>query len=116
MTPREIENAVKENMTAITLQNMLSVAAKQGAIIALQENGMLPKRIRQSRAYKMYGRKSVQKWEQAGIVKPLKDGVGYSTWYDRAELALAQDFYARISGNQHQQRSVKSQQNNTKNK
>ena len=56
------------------LRNLLADAAELGATRALIHVGQLRPFLSQSEAYKIYGRKLIERWIKEGLIKAEKDG------------------------------------------
>lgn len=66
---------------------LLEQAAEMGAKLALSRFGHLKPYLKKSEAYRLFGRKNVEHWIEAGLVKPRKDGDYSATWrLERLEL------------------------------
>lgn len=69
------------------LRNLLMDAAELGAKKALVQTGLLKPFLSKSEAYKLHGRKIVDRWIGEGLVKLIKDGPnGAKMRIDRLEL------------------------------
>lgn len=60
------------------LASMLADAAELGAQIALGKSGLLKPYISKRESYRMYGRGTVDRWMEEGLVVPIKDGMDSS--------------------------------------
>jgi hypothetical protein len=70
------------------LRQLLADAAELGAKMALIESGQERGYLKQSEAFRVYGRATVERWIREGVLKPIKDGQGSSTVrLDKMELA-----------------------------
>lgn len=56
------------------LSNLLYQAAELGAKKALAEAGVIKPYLKKSEACRMYGRASIERWIQEGLLTPIKDG------------------------------------------
>lgn len=61
------------------LSNLLFQAAELGAKKALSEAGVIKPYMKKSEAYRMFGRASIERWIQEGLLTPIKDGDSSST-------------------------------------
>jgi hypothetical protein len=60
--------------TEIEFRNALIDAAEIGAIKALIQVGQLKPYLKLREAQRLYGKAAVNRWEQQGLIKFLKDG------------------------------------------
>jgi hypothetical protein len=66
---------------------LLEQAAEMGAKLALCRCGQLKPYLKKSEAYRLYGRKNVERWIESGLLKPRKDGDYSAAWrLERMEL------------------------------
>lgn len=69
------------------LKGLLQDATELGATKALTATGALKPYMSKSEAYKMYGRRQVDRWLREGLIKKIKDGTDTSNIrLDRVEL------------------------------
>jgi len=71
-------------ITINRLQQMLNTAAKMGAKQIVDRLGLEKKQISRNQAYKVYGRKRVDRWYNEGLVERIADG--RQTYYNKAQL------------------------------
>ena len=70
-------------------QLLLQAGAELGAIIALIKVGKLKPYITKAEAYRLYGRKNIERWLDEGLLTPRKDGYHSAGWrIDRLEAEL----------------------------
>jgi len=70
------------------MEKILQGAAELGALQALISIGHIKPYLKKSEAYRLYGRKQVDKWTNEGLVKIRKDGDYSAAWrIDRMEIA-----------------------------
>jgi hypothetical protein len=70
-------------------QLLLQAGAELGAIAALIKTGKLKPYITKAEAYRLYGRKNVERWLDDGLLTPRKDGNHSAGWrIDRLEAEL----------------------------
>lgn len=68
---------------------LLRAASELGAIIALVNSGQLKPYLKKAEAYRLYGRKNIEKWIDDGLITPRKDGNHSASWrIDRVEVEL----------------------------
>lgn len=75
-------------------------AAEMGAKLALSKTGKIKPYLSKNEAFRLFGRKNVERWINDGLVTPRKDG-GYSAnWrIDRFELeaiAVSRDLFQQL--------------------
>jgi hypothetical protein len=68
------------------LQQLLNHAAEAGATQALIRIGKMPATIKQTDAFKLYGRTDITRWVKEGLVKQIQDGDSACVRYDVMEL------------------------------
>ena len=70
-------------------QLLLQVGAELGAMQALISTGKLKPYITKAQAFRLYGRKNIERWLNEGLLTPRKDGDHSAGWrIDRLELEL----------------------------
>ena len=70
-------------------QLLLQAGAELGAIIALIKVGKLKPYITKAEAYRLYGRKNIERWLDEGLLTPRKDGNLSAGWrIDRLEVEI----------------------------
>jgi hypothetical protein len=70
-------------------QLLLQAGAELGALIALIKTGQLKPYITKAEAYRLYGRKNIDRWLDEGLLTPRKDGSHSAAWrIDRLEAEL----------------------------
>ncbi len=70
------------------MEKILQGAAELGALQALISIGHIKPYLKKSEAFRLYGRKRVEKWTSEGLVKIRKDGDHSAAWrIDRMEIA-----------------------------
>jgi len=68
---------------------LLQVGAELGAMQALISTGKLKPYITKAQAFRLYGRKNIERWLNEGLLTPRKDGDHSAGWrIDRLELEL----------------------------
>jgi len=67
------------------LRNMLTSAAKLGAMQALADTGAVKPYLNKSEAYRVYGRNKVDNWIKVGLITPRGE-IGKSWQIDRVEI------------------------------
>jgi hypothetical protein len=66
---------------------IISRAAEMGAVVAMAKTGNVRPYISKNEAFRLYGRKNVERWIDDGLVTPRKDGDHSAAWrIDRIEL------------------------------
>ena len=73
------------------LQKIVSSAAEIGASYALSRTGKTKPYLKKAEAFRLYGRKHVERWIEEGLITPRKDGDHSAAWrIERLEIeALA---------------------------
>jgi hypothetical protein len=70
-------------------QLLLQAGAELGAIQVLIKTGKLKAYITKAEAYRLYGRKHIDRWLSEGLLTPRKDGTHSASFrIDRFELEL----------------------------
>jgi len=70
------------------MEKILQGAAELGALQALISIGHIKPYLKKSEAFRLYGRKRVEKWTAEGLIKIRKDGDYSAAWrIDRMEIA-----------------------------
>lgn len=76
--------------TEIEFRNALIDAAELGAKKALEMAGVVSASIRLADANRLYGRSSIRRWIEEGLIHPVKHGINNATVrITRAELDAA---------------------------
>jgi len=76
------------------LQILLQAAAELGATSALVGAGKLKPYLKKTEAFRLYGRKNIEHWIDAGLVTPRKDGDHSACWrIDRMEAETLDKAY-----------------------
>lgn len=89
-------------MERLELLNLLSDAIAIGAKKAMIDTMAIKPYITKSEAYKMYGRRKVDRWLKEGLVKPIKDGdSNYSIRIDRLKIDAVASVSNRVSFYKH---------------
>ena len=74
------------------LSSLLEKAAEMGAKHALCNIGKLKPYLKKSEAFRLFGRKHVERWIAADLITPRKDGDHSAAWrIDRLELEALQN-------------------------
>ena len=69
------------------LTRVFNCGAELGAIQALIKTGRLRPYLKKSEAFRLFGRKHVEHWIDAGLITPRKDGDYSASWrIDRLEI------------------------------
>jgi len=69
-------------------------AAELGAIAALVSTGKLKPYLKKAEAFRLYGRKNIEHWIDAGLITPRKDGDQSACWrIDRLEAEALDKAY-----------------------
>jgi hypothetical protein len=78
-------------MEQVVLTRVVEAAARLGAIHAFVRSGTLKPYMKRAEAFRLYGRKYVERWIAQGLITPRKDGNHSAAWrIDRLEIeALA---------------------------
>jgi hypothetical protein len=76
-------------ISPLLLELLLKDAAELGAIAALVKVGKIKPYLKKSEAFKIHGRNKVERWLEAGLITPRKDGDYSAAWrLDRIELEV----------------------------
>ena len=76
------------------LQILFKAAAELGAITALVHAGKIKPYLKKAEAFRLYGRKNIEHWINAGLVTPRKDGDHSACWrIDRLEAEALDKAY-----------------------
>lgn len=71
------------------MQLLIQCASELGALRALISTGKLKPYITKAQAFRLHGRKNVERWLDEGLLTPRKDGDHSAAWrIDRFELEL----------------------------
>jgi len=80
---------MNERTDRIQLQQLVGNAVELGVVIALIETGRIKPYLKKSEAFKLYGRKNIERWLAASLLTPRKDGNHSAAWrLDRKELEI----------------------------
>jgi hypothetical protein len=80
---------MNEPISPILIRLLLQQGAELGAITALIKTGKLKPYLKKKEAYRLYGRKKIERWIDDGLITIRKDGDHSAGWrIDRLELAL----------------------------
>ena len=89
------------NMKPSQLERLVGAAIQLGVLIALVRSAQVKPYLKKSEAYRIYGRRNVQRWMTAGLLTPRKDGDYSAAWrIDRIEietLSKAQEMESCLS-------------------
>ena len=81
------------------LEMLIQQSAKLGALKTLCAFGKIRPYIKQSEAFRLYGKRTVLSWVDQGLITPYKDGDVNASWrIDRVEVA---SLYAAIQLTKH---------------
>ncbi len=70
-------------------QLYLQTGAELGALIVLIKTGQIKPYITKAQAFRLYGRKNIERWLDEGLLMPRKDGNHSAGWrIDRLEAEL----------------------------
>ena len=70
-------------------QLLLQAGAELGAIIALIKAGKIKPYVTKAEAFRLYGRKNIERWLDEGLLTPRKDGNLSAGWrIDRLEVEI----------------------------
>ena len=73
-------------MQNIPIYSLLQIAAELGAIEALIRVGKLKPFLKKAEAFRLFGRKNIERWIEEGLITPRKDGEHSAAWrIDRLE-------------------------------
>lgn len=72
--------------TQAHLQALLEHAAENATMRVLIKLGKLPATIKQSEAFKLYGRNTVERWVKEGLIEQIQDGDYATIRYDILKL------------------------------
>ncbi|MET3981727.1 hypothetical protein ABIB62_004344 [Mucilaginibacter sp. UYP25] len=73
-------------LTSHQLGLLLRDAAEMGANLALSKTGRIKPYLNKSEAFRLYGRKNIERWIEQGLITSRKDGDRSATWrIDRTE-------------------------------
>lgn len=56
------------------IDRVISLGIELGAITVLIKTGQMRPYLKKSEAFKIYGRKKIEAWIEAGLLTPVKDG------------------------------------------
>lgn len=71
------------------MQQLLQCAAELGALRALINMGQVKPYVTKAEAFRLHGRKNIERWLDQGLLTPRKDGDHSAGWrIDRFELEL----------------------------
>lgn len=68
------------------LRNLLADAAEMGATKALSQSGAIKPYLSKSEAYKIYGRRNIDRWIKEKLLKKITDGISTKVRLDRSQL------------------------------
>lgn len=68
------------NISLFQLESLIHDAAAMGARTALSEIGKLRPYSKKSQAFRIYGRKNVERWLRKRLLNPKKDGGNSVEW------------------------------------
>jgi hypothetical protein len=73
-------------LTSHQLGMLLRDAAEIGANLALSKTGRIKPYLNKSEAFRLYGRKNIERWIEQGLITSRKDGDHSAMWrIDRTE-------------------------------
>jgi hypothetical protein len=76
-------------ITDAQLLALVSKAAELATFKTLIETGKLKPYLKKSEAFRLYGRKHIEKWLNKGLLTPRKDGDHSASWrLDRLEIEI----------------------------
>jgi hypothetical protein len=67
-------------LTDHQLGMLLRDAAEMGAKLALTKAGKIKPYMSKAEAYRLYGRKNIERWIDQGLITPRKDGNQSAPW------------------------------------
>jgi hypothetical protein len=77
------------DIPAHLLAQIITRAAEMGANLALSKTGRIKPYLNKNEAFRLYGRKNVERWIEDGLLTPRKDGDHSASWrIDRLELEV----------------------------
>jgi hypothetical protein len=80
---------MNERSDQIQLQQLVGTAVELGVMIALIETGQIKPYLKKSEAFKLYGRKNIERWLTNSLLTPRKDGDHSAAWrLDRKEIEI----------------------------
>jgi hypothetical protein len=76
-------------ITDAQLLALISKAAELATVKTLIKTGNLKPYLKKSEAFRLYGRKQIEKWLNKGLLTPRKDGDHSASWrLDRLEIEI----------------------------
>ncbi len=85
-------------MERLELLSILQEAVSLGAQKGLIESAKLKPYLTKSEAYKLYGRRHVERWLKEGLIKQIKDGdSNYSVRINRLQIESVASVCNRVS-------------------
>jgi hypothetical protein len=80
---------MNEQISPILIRLLLQQGAELGATHALIKTDLLKPYLKQKEAFRLYGRKNIERWMDEGLVTLRKDGTDSAAWrIDRLELEI----------------------------
>jgi hypothetical protein len=80
---------MNEPISPHLIRTLLQQGAELGATCALVKAGKLKPYLKRNEAFRLYGRKNIERWMDEGLITLRKDGSHSSTWrINRLELEL----------------------------
>ncbi|WP_184549826.1 hypothetical protein [Mucilaginibacter sp. FT3.2] len=74
-------------ISTFDLQALIRISSELGAVITLIKTGKLKPYLKKNEAFRLYGRKNVERWIEDARVTPRKDGDHSACWrIDRIEI------------------------------
>jgi hypothetical protein len=80
---------IERDIPVHELNRLLCLASELGAIQALIRVGKLKPYLKKADAFRLFGRKQVERWVDDGLITPRKDGGHSAAWrIDRMEIEI----------------------------
>jgi len=71
------------------LEQILTLGSELGAVTALVQSRQIKPYLKKSEAYKLYGRKNIERWIDGHLITPRKDGEASAAWrLSRLEIEI----------------------------
>ena len=71
------------------IDRIINIGVELGAVTALIKTGQIRPYLKKTEAYKIYGRKNITSWFDAGLLTPRQDGSGPAPFrLDRLEIEI----------------------------
>lgn len=68
------------------LRALLADAAEMGAMKALSQSGALKPYLSKAEAYKIYGRRNIDRWIKENLIEEITDGISTKIRLERIQL------------------------------